>query len=66
MATEGGPSNHSLEDTNVFSSLEQKLKDEPQVFQFFQAVRLLERLLPDRMPVGKFVRPSEEIAHFGA
>jgi len=66
MATEGGPNNHSLEDADLFSSLEQKLKDEPQAFQFFQAVRLLERLLPDRMPVGKFVRPAEEIAHFGA
>src|SRR5262249_4364848 len=35
-------------------------------FGFFQAIRLLERLCPDRKPVGRFVNPSEEVAHFGA
>ena len=39
----------------------QHLRDEPWTFQFFQAVRLLERILPDRSPVGRFVHPSKEI-----
>ena len=43
-----------------------KLHAEPFCFRFFQAVRLLERLLPDRTPVGKLVHPSREVAHFGA
>lgn len=33
-------------------------------FRFFQAVRLLERLLPDRRPVGYFDDPTEEAVHF--
>ena len=39
----------------------QLLSEEPWTFQFFQAVRLLERILPDRSPVGRFVHPSKEI-----
>jgi type VI secretion system protein ImpH len=39
---------------------------EPYCFDFFQAVRLLERLMPEREPVGKFVNPSREVVHFGA
>jgi type VI secretion system protein ImpH len=39
----------------------QNLRDEPWTFQFFQAVRLLERILPDRSPIGRFVHPSKEI-----
>jgi len=39
----------------------QALRDEPWTFQFFQAVRLLERIHPDRSPVGRFVHPSKEI-----
>jgi type VI secretion system protein ImpH len=39
----------------------QLLNEEPWTFQFFQAVRLLERILPDRSPIGRFVHPSKEI-----
>jgi type VI secretion system protein ImpH len=42
------------------------LEKEPYLFDFFQAVRLLERLSPGRKPVGRFVKPSTEVARFGA
>ncbi len=35
-------------------------------FEFFQAVRLLGRLFPDRKAVGGTAKPAEEIARFGA
>lgn len=43
-----------------------KLLVEPFRFQFFQAVRLLEKLLPAREPVGQAVPPDREVARFGA
>jgi type VI secretion system protein ImpH len=42
------------------------LEREPFCFDFFQAVRLLERLMPDREPVGQFVNPPSEVARFGS
>jgi type VI secretion system protein ImpH len=42
------------------------LEREPYCFNFFQAVRLLERLMPEREPVGLFVNPAREVVHFGA
>jgi|SRR5579872_5163 len=52
------------------SSSEQELvdllKSEPFRVQFFEAVRLLRRILPDRRPVGHFVPPGTEIARFVA
>ena len=42
------------------------LDSTPYSFNFFQAVRLLERLMPQREPVGKFVNPSREVVRFGA
>jgi type VI secretion system protein ImpH len=47
-----------------------KLFDEPYRFEFFQAVRLLERLFPERVSVGRVsaegqvVAPSREVARF--
>jgi type VI secretion system protein ImpH len=41
------------------------LRSDPHGFEFFQAVRLLERLAPDRAPVGGFDDPEQEIARFG-
>jgi type VI secretion system protein ImpH len=46
------------------SPVEEKLHGEPCVFDFFQAVRLLERLLPERTPVGQFAHPATEVARF--
>lgn len=42
------------------------LKTESFRVQFFEAVRLLRRLLPHRKPVGYFVPPGEEIVRFVA
>jgi type VI secretion system protein ImpH len=42
-----------------------KLHDEPCLFQFFQAVRLLERIGVGREPVGQFVNPETEAVRFG-
>lgn len=38
----------------------------PQTFEFFQAIRVLERLQPDRNPIGYFVPPRTEIVRIGA
>ena len=56
MAAEGG---------RPGTTLEQELFDEAYRFRFFQAVRLLERLLPDRAPVGRQdVAPGREVVRF--
>jgi len=44
--------------------LEALLRDEPTSFGFFQAVRLLRQLRPDRAPIGRFVDPSDEVVRF--
>jgi type VI secretion system protein ImpH len=40
------------------------LRREPSAFDFFQAVRLLSRLLPDRQTVGRFSDPNSETVRF--
>lgn len=45
-------------------SLEQLLFEEAYRFDFFQAVRLLERLFPERRPVGREVNPAPEVVRF--
>lgn len=65
MAAAGGAHNNPLESLRKGSALEETLWREPQAYQFFQAVRLLQRLFPQREAVGRFVRPSDEVAHFG-
>lgn len=44
--------------------LEAALTGEPTGFSFFQAVRLLERLAPDRAAVGHFGDPTQEAVRF--
>jgi len=44
--------------------LSQVLTDEPYRFEFFQAVRLLEKLRPERKSVGDTALPNEEVARF--
>ena len=66
MAATSGASNSALKQMPVPSEIGARLREEPYTIRFFQAVRLLERLFPQRKPVGRFVNPSEEIAHFGA
>ncbi|MDX2150497.1 MAG: type VI secretion system baseplate subunit TssG [Bryobacteraceae bacterium] len=46
--------------------LEDALRDDPWSFEFFQAVRLLAKVFPDREPVGRFAPPEREIVRFGA
>jgi type VI secretion system protein ImpH len=62
MATQGRTESPDLER----SELARLLESEPYRFDFFQAVRLLERIAPERRPVGRFVKPSSEAARFGA
>ena len=49
-----------------FESIREMLEREPYSIQFFQAVRLLERLYPKRNPVGLFVSPSSEVVRFSS
>lgn len=62
MATAGG----TRDPTVARKSLEVRLFGEPFCFEFFQAVRVLERLFPDRRPIGRFHHPAREIARFGS
>lgn len=62
MATEGGRANPPVD----LSEVERQLREEPYRFEFFQAIRLLERMLPGRKPVGRFTLPSDEVARLGA
>ncbi|HTT60514.1 MAG TPA: type VI secretion system baseplate subunit TssG [Bryobacteraceae bacterium] len=48
------------------SFLGEELREHPGWFQFFQAVRLLHRMLPDREPVGRFANPAREVLRFSA
>jgi type VI secretion system protein ImpH len=44
--------------------LNQLIQDEPYRFEFFQAVRLLEKLYPERKPVGGSALPLQEVVRF--
>jgi type VI secretion system protein ImpH len=46
------------------SEVGEKLRREPFAFDFFQAVRLLERFFPERTSVGRFGHPETEVARF--
>ena len=62
MAAARGP-----EDSVVAASeLAAMLRSNPWSFDFFQAVRVLERLHPDREPVGHFSVPAKEAVRFRA
>lgn len=62
MATQSGVSAADLR----FEPIRTMLEQEPYSVQFFQAVRLLERLYPERNPVGLFVTPSSEVVRFSS
>jgi type VI secretion system protein ImpH len=44
--------------------LSQKLFEEPYSFEFFQAVRLLQKLYPEKAAVGTSPLPADEVARF--
>ncbi len=48
------------------SPLGERLRREPWVFNFFQAVRLLGRFQPGRAAIGTFAPPRDEIVRIGA
>lgn len=48
----------------VNKTLQQTLFDEPYRFEFFQAVRLFEKLFPERKPVGGGALPADEAVRF--
>ena len=62
MATPGGGSDSPVD----LSEVEELLRSEPYRFEFFQAIRLLERMAPDRKPLGRFTNPADEVARLGA
>ena len=68
MDTESGTVNPDLTNSGNLAGceVEEKLRREPYSFDFFQAIRLLEKFRPGRKPVGQFVHPEAEIAHFRA
>jgi type VI secretion system protein ImpH len=49
-----------------YSQVEALLRSVPQEFDFFQTVRLLERIHPASEPVGTFAPLSKEVARFSA
>jgi type VI secretion system protein ImpH len=65
MAPESRYEDPALEKSKSPEMLE-ALQKEPFDFNFFQAVRLLSWLLPDRKPVGLFSDPNTETVRFGA
>ena len=62
MATEIGSENPPV----ALAKIRDRLFDEPWCFQFFQAVRLLERMQPGRSPVGRYANPGDEAVRFRA
>lgn len=62
MATASRP-----QDLDVSRSfLGEELREHPGWFQFFQAVRLVQRMLPERGLVGRFVHPGREVLRFSS
>jgi type VI secretion system protein ImpH len=51
-------------ETQDSSKIEKTLREDPHSFDFFQAVRVLVRLLSDRASVGRFSDPSAEAVRF--
>ena len=54
------------EAATTMPQLRKMLEDEPFRFRFFQAVRLLQRINPDREPVGYFSKPEDEVLRFSS
>ena len=62
MATPGGSENTAVARWPIAELLEQ----EPYLFEFFQAIRLMARTQPERQVVGGFNTPVSEVVRFGA
>ncbi len=46
------------------TNLDEQILEEPYRFEFFQAVRLLEKIVSDKKPVGGAALPADEIVRF--
>jgi type VI secretion system protein ImpH len=67
MAPESGTENPAVAlPPQKFANVETELRQDPWTFDFFQAVRLLQRMRPDRSGVGTFMPASREVVRFGA
>ncbi len=66
MASTSGKQGIDLEVEEKFAGIGRMLEQEPFRVRFFQAVRLLERLHPERKPVGLFVTPKDEVVRFSS
>jgi type VI secretion system protein ImpH len=62
VATSGGSENTALARWPIAELLDR----EPYLFEFFQAVRLMARIAPERPLVGGFNDPAAEVVRFGA
>jgi len=62
MGASSGASHPDLNGT----TLRERLRHEPYLFEFFQAVRLLERFFPGQAAVGTFAPPAQEVVRFEA
>lgn len=62
MAAEGGATGVAIES----GDLARQLAEQPYVFEFFQAVRLVEKFGGGRVPVGMFAQPRNECVRFSA
>lgn len=67
MATQSGPPHPPVETGAAdCPEIERLLREEPYSFEFFQAVRLLGLLFPEKQPVGRFASLRTEVVRFGA
>ena len=62
MAAPVGSENRAL----ALEEIRERLFDEPYSFSFFQAVRLLERMQPERSAVGRYSQPEDECVRFAS
>ena len=62
MATTGRTENTALARWPISELLER----EPYLFEFFQAIRLMSRIEPERQVVGRFNNPAAEVVRFAA
>ncbi|MCC7497233.1 MAG: type VI secretion system baseplate subunit TssG [Bryobacterales bacterium] len=65
MATASGPANPPVAGERWFQ-VEELLRTAPFSFEFFQAVRLLERIWPERNSIGRFAHPGREVVRLHA
>jgi type VI secretion system protein ImpH len=62
VATASRPEDTAVERWPIADALDR----DPWHFEFFQAVRLLARIAPERQVVGRFTNPHDEVVRFGA